>query len=103
MNVNEIRKLAEKANGRRKWRTLDESDVQRFVKLFEENCNNEKIHTIRVYSSEGFVPRSYKWRAPISVLEARRTEEGFEFVGFVVDAKRGYGQGSLQTVNSRPA
>lgn len=103
LTINDLQEKVQKANGTRKNRILRPSDIERFVELVN-NATPEQ-HTIRVYSSDGFVPNSYKYRASISVLTATRDAETGEFVigGGVVDAKRSRGVGALVTVNGRAA
>lgn len=98
--VNDLQEKVQKANGTRKARILRPADVAQFVELVN-NATPEQ-HTIRVYSSDGFVPNSYKYRADISYLQATRLESGeFQIGAGTVDAKRSHGNGSLVTINSR--
>lgn len=92
-----------KANGTRKTRILRQSDIESFVDLVNEATPEQ--HTIRVYSSDGFVPNSYKYRADISYLQATRNAETGEFhIGAgTTDAKRSNGSGSHITINGRAA
>lgn len=101
----QIAEAAKKANGTRRSRILSNSDMAEFEQLVEAHKDDPEIRTIRVYSHEGFVPNSYKYRADISVLEAVRSSETGQFSihGFTVDAKRSHGNGALVTINSRAA
>jgi hypothetical protein len=102
--IGNIGKLAEKANGRRRARTIGREEVESFVALLRKHRRDENVHTIRVYSEEGFVPNSYKYRADITALEATREEDGgWTVKALVVRAKRPRGSGPLATVNNRAA
>lgn len=102
LNVNDLQEMVAQANGRRKNRILSPHDVERFVSLVN-NATLEQ-HTIRVYSSGGFVANSYKFRAEISYLQATRNETGeFEVGAGTTDAKRSFGAGSLVTINGKAA
>lgn len=101
ITVEELQEKVAKANGTRKTRILSQKDVERFVELV--NAADEKTHTIRVYSSDGFVPNSYKYRSYISYLQANRNPETgkFQIGASTTDAKRSHGNGSLETINGR--
>ena len=101
ITVNDLRSIVNDANGSRKRRILYPSDLERFVDLV--NAATADVHTIRVYSSDGFVANGYKYRADIVYLQATRNPETGEFnIGAgVVDAKRPRGHGALATINSR--
>jgi hypothetical protein len=103
--TNKVKIMVKKVNGRRKQRTLSTSDVDMFYAKLNEVWEDKNIHTIRVYSSDGFVANSYSYRADISVIEAQRDLETgqFEISVFTVDAKRSRGQGALITINGRAA
>lgn len=102
LQASDLEKSVSKANGKRRTRVLNQGDVDRFVELVNENANNPQIRTIRVYSSQGFVPNSYKYRADISCLEATRQENGeFKCGALTVNAKRPHGSGALVTINGR--
>lgn len=104
LQASDLQKSVSKANGRRRTRILSQGDVEKFVQLVNENADNPEVHTIRVYSDEGFVANSYKYRADISCLEANRQEDGtFHCGAFTVDARRSHGNGSLVTINQRAA
>jgi hypothetical protein len=100
-NLDEIIKST---NGTRKARTLDARDAERFTELFNQHKDNQEVHTIRVYSGQGFVANAYKYRADICALQATRQANGeWDIRGIVVDAKRSHGNGALATVNGRAA
>jgi hypothetical protein len=97
--------IVKQINSHRRNRTLDVADTRRFAELFEANRDNSEVHTIRVYSHQGFVANAYKYRADICFLQAVRNQVNgsWHIGGGVVDAKRSHGNGSLATINSRPA
>lgn len=100
LNVNDLQEMVAQANGRRKNRILSPRDVERFVSLV--NSATPEQHTIRVYSSGGFVANSYKFRAEISYLQATKNEAGeFKVVAKTADAHKSYGAGSLVTINGK--
>ena len=104
MNIrDDIQQAPRKANGSHRSRIISYREMENFQELVDTYADDENVHTIRVYSHDGFVSNSYKSRAEISVLEARRDKETKEFsvFGFTVDAKRSYGNGSLTTINGR--
>ena len=103
LNATDLTDKVAKANGTRKTRILRQADVEQFINLVNEATPEQ--HTIRVYSSDGFVPNSYKYRASISYLQATRNAETGEFyIGAgTTDAKRSNGLGSLVTINGRVA
>lgn len=104
MNANEITTIANKTNGTRRNRIISERDIARFFDLFTQHENSPEVHTIRVYSGQGFVANAYKYRAEIVALEATRdAEKNWRVYGLVVDAKRSHGGGALATVNGRAA
>jgi hypothetical protein len=94
--------LAEAAafRGRRKHRYVDETEVDLMSKLDRKSSLRGK--TIRVYSVEGFVPHSYKWRANIDYVERGYTEDGkkYFYIG-QTDAHRSHSRGATITVNKR--
>lgn len=101
----EIQKSIDNANGRRRTRLLDAADIGIFFETLNEVGDDPKVHTVRRYSGEGFVPNSYKYRADISYLEANRDAETGEWrIGAnTADAKRSRGNGALTTINGRAA
>lgn len=88
-----------RANGSRRTRTIKGQSIARFLTALAENFDTAR--TIRVYSSEGFVANSYKYRADITFIEAARTENGFNVYAGTGDAKRSHGAGSTMTINGR--
>lgn len=103
ITINDLQEKVSKANSTSKARILRPADVAQFVELVNEKENDATVQTIRVYSSDGFVPNSYKYRADISYLQATRNAETgkFEVGAGTVDAKRSRGNGALVTINSR--
>ena len=102
VTVEELVEMAKVANGRRRNRIVGKAEAKRFVELLAEVENDPDARQIRVYSRGGFVANSYNFRAVISVFVAERDAEGKWVVGCrTVDAKRGHGQGALETVNGR--
>lgn len=100
----EVQNKVKAINGKRRTRTLSDSDIAIFYAKLNEMAGDEKVHTVCVYSSDGFVANSYRYPAPISVIEANRNETGdFNISVFTVDAKRSHGIGALVTVNGRSA
>jgi hypothetical protein len=101
--VTTISDAIKNANGTRRQRTVGDREAADLQNMLTDFGHDPQIHTIRVYSRQGFVANAYKYRADISVLEARRNKETnqFEFYGFHVDAKRPHGSGSLITINGR--
>lgn len=101
LNQTDLIEKVAKANSSRKTRILRQSDIQQFIELVNEAT--PETHTIRVYSSDGFVPNAYKYRADISYLQANRNPETgeFEIGASTCDAKRSHANGSLVTVNGR--
>lgn len=101
ITVSDLQEKVQKVNGSRKNRILRPDDIARFVELV--NAATPDQHTIRVYSSDGFVPNSYGYRAEISYLQAVRNSETGEFDcdADVAGAKRSYGLGPLVTINNR--
>jgi hypothetical protein len=53
---------------------------------------------VRVYSSDGFVPNSYKWRCGIQYCEVRRDEGKLIVRTGWSSAQRSHGAGSLVVV-----
>lgn len=101
LTASDLESKVQKANGTRKSRILHPADVEQFVELVNTATPEQNI--IRVYSSDGFVPHSYKYRCDISYLQATRNPETGEFqIGAgITDAKRSRGSGSLITINGR--
>lgn len=99
----QIEQAIQDANGKLKQRKVTADDGRLMESMIAQYQDDQKVHTIRIYSSQGFVPNSYKWACKIAVIEAHRQEDGtFRVGGGQVDAKRSHGQGSLITVNGRP-
>lgn len=92
--------IAKEREGGRRVRTLAEADVRVFLATVKTHPDE----SVRVYANRGeFVPRSYKYRAPITILEYW-PDEGDKRGGACVsetDAKRARGKGPWVTVNGR--
>lgn len=88
---------AQKANGSRRVRTVGYAEFNQAVQYADNNVGA----LVRVYSLEGFVANSYRSAAPISYIELRRTETGYEVNVSVTDAKRTNGKGSQVTIDGR--
>lgn len=98
--VNDLMEMAAKVNGRAKQRTIGMVEAE--TMLQEIRSAGDNVNTIRVYSRDGFVPNSYKYRVVICYFEAYRNEDGsFNVIASQSDAKRSRGQGALVTVNGR--
>lgn len=97
----EILKMAEAANDRRRTRTITQDEVGHLINRLRKHRRNPEVRTIRVYSADGFVPNSYKYRADITRLTAERTDGGWSVFAEVVGAQRPRGQGSQVTINNR--
>jgi hypothetical protein len=100
-NINDLMEMAGRVNGRARTRTIGKKEASEMLELVKKLQGDEKVTNIRVYSREGFVPNSYKYRAEIRGFEARRVKGKLTVCAITVDAKRSLGNGSLVTVNSR--
>ena len=87
---NQILEAAKTIEGKRRQRTLTEADAADFLQLTAANPGCR----VRVYSSQGFVANSYKYRAPITFIES---QDGAVIVG-ETDAKRSGGNGSTRVI-----
>lgn len=75
-------------------RSLTSTDIAEFERIRAER----PCRTVRVYSSAGFVPRSYRWRCDIEFIEYRDCyPEGRVTRGWT-QAQRSYGAGDLVVV-----
>lgn len=101
IDESEILAVAQRINGRRRTRTIDKRDVSLFAQTLRERFDNAQI--VRVYSSDGFVANSYKYRADIVYLQAVKVENGWRIEASTTDAKRSYGAGARITVDGRAA
>ena len=88
--LTQVRQMEGKARARCLW----QSDIDRFLELVAANPTKR----VRVYSSEGFVPNSYKYKAEISYVEydpnTRDTWVGRS------GAQRSYGNGNTEVVQA---
>lgn len=96
-----LMELAKSANGTARNRTIGEKEAAEMLELLGQHENDESIKTIRVYSHQGFVPNSYKYRCDIRYFEATRADGGFKVIASFTGAKRSHGNGALVTVNGR--
>jgi len=97
--INKMIKAAKEMKGKRRNRFIDESEINIMAKLDRKRSLNGK--TIRVYSKDGFVANSYKYRADIDAIERTYIDNKKVFAVIQVGAKRSHGGGALVTVNSR--
>lgn len=97
--INELMEMAKRVNGRARARTIGRDEAQEIIDLVAKA--DETVNTIRVYSREGFVPNSYKYRCDIRYFEANRKEGKLVIGASYGDAKRSHGNGALVTVNGR--
>lgn len=88
---NQILEAAKTIEGKRRQRTLTETDAADFLQLAAANPGCR----VRVYSADGFVPNAYKYRAPITYVECQ--PDGTVAVR-ETDAKRSNGGGSTRVV-----
>jgi hypothetical protein len=104
MDTMQLVEMAKAVNGRARSRTIGQKEAQTILDLVAAHQNSPELHTIRVYSSDGFVANSYNFRADVRYFEATRNEQG-EFVVRTgsCDAHRSGGSGALITVNWRAA
>jgi hypothetical protein len=101
MDTNKLMEMAEKVNGRARNRTIGKDEAQILIDTVA--AAPETAHTIRVYSRQGFVANSYKYRAEIRYFQAVRHEGEWIYSAATCDAKRSHGQGALVTINGRAA
>jgi hypothetical protein len=99
--INDLMEMAKKANGRARARTIGEAEAQAMLNLVADA--DDTVNTIRVYSQNGFVPNSYKYRCDIRYFEANRRDGELVIGASTTDAKRSRGVGALVTVNGRAA
>lgn len=97
--LDELLEMAKVANGRAKNRTIGKAEAE--ILLEKIATAKDDAHTIRVYSRQGFVANSYKWRAKICYFEANKVDGQWSIIATSGDAKRSYGNGALVTVNGR--
>ena len=90
MNVNDIMNMAKEIEGRRRVRTLTEADAEKAIEIME-SC---LYKSFAVYANGGdFVSNSYRYRAPMSVINGTLTDNGWKVNVGTTDAKRGNGRG----------
>ena len=97
--INDLMDMAKAVNGRARSRTIGEGEAKEVMELVANA--DDATHTIRVYSREGFVPNSYKYRCEIRYFEATRKEGKLVIGASYGDAKRSHANGALATVNGR--
>lgn len=93
MTLSDIR--AAVAAQRPRKRALGVSDIDRAAEL----AQSARIY-VRVYSSSGFVPNAYKWRAEIQYIQAARASESDAWAWSIgwTGAHRPNGRGSLEVI-----
>ena len=96
-----LMELAKSANGRAKKRTIGKGEAAEMLGLLEKYQNDENVEVIRVYSQQGFVPNSYKFRCDIRYFEAKKVDGIFKVLASFSSAQRSRGHGALVTVNGR--
>ena len=97
MTKQELMTLAAEVEGRRRNRRITEDDAQKAIDLIESGL----YKSITVYAEHGsFVSNTYKYRAPMSVIHAHLTENGWIVNVGTADAKRRYGRGAWATAVS---
>jgi hypothetical protein len=89
----EIMNEAKKLEGARKARTLTTDDVDRFFEL----VNSGKYKQIMVRAGQ-YVPNSYRYRAPMTVIVGYLADNGWTIMVGETDAKRTRGCGPTTTV-----
>ena len=103
MNKKEKAALIEDAKilkGRRSTRFIDISEIEIMLKL--DRKKSLKGKTIRVYSEDGFVSNSYKYRSQIDWIVRWYDKTGKKHFGIGSgSAARSNGTGALITVNGR--
>lgn len=97
----ELQASVNSANGARRTRIIGQDEIARMAIEIARADNKAEVTLIRVYSYSGFVPRSYKARADITVLEAIRSPPGWNIRAIVTDAHRKNGVGAIVTLNGR--
>ena len=97
--LDDLMEMAKNKNDRARQRTIGKSEAQDILELVTNA--DDATHTIRVYSSDGFVSNSYKYRAEIRYFEATRKDGKLVIRAGIADAKRSYGTGALITINGR--
>lgn len=97
--INDLMEMAKQVNGRARNRTIGEAEAKEMMELVANA--DSTVHTIRVYSRDGFVPNSYKYRCEIRYFEAVRKEGELVIGASYGDAKRRHGNGALVTINGR--
>lgn len=99
--LNDLMEMAKSANGKARQRTIGKAEATEILKLVERA--DDSVHTIRVYSHDGFVPNSYKYRCEIRYFEATRKDGELVIRTGYCDAKRSRGEGAIVTINGRAA
>jgi len=103
MKTSEYKKLIEKATevkGRRRYRYISTVEIDKIRELDKKRSLNGK--PIRVYSSDGFVPNSYRGTSMIDYIERWYDDDGKKHFSIgQTSANRSYGDGPLVTVNHR--
>lgn len=71
-------------------------DVRDILIAIKESAHAKR--RVRVYSSDGFVARSYKYRCQIQYVEGVKSDDGWRFSVGWTGAQRPHGTGSLVVV-----
>ena len=103
--ISEILKMVKAENGNRKVRICGEYEVKKLIKIIRDHRNCAASKKINIYSSDGFVANSYKYRSYITRISAYNDlENGSWFItADTPGASRSHGSGSLVTINGRGA
>lgn len=104
MNKKEREKLLTDAKikqGRRKNRYVDAIEIDKMAEMDRKKALFGK--TIRIYSSSGFVPKSYNkgFFTPIDFIERHYVDGVKKFYIGTTGASRPFGQGSLITIDGK--
>lgn len=99
VTLEKLIELASKANQSARKRVIGKEEAVEILSLIEKYGNDKNINIIRVYSFQGFVPKSYRYPCPIRYFQATRKGDEFEVAASYCDAKRSLGKGSLVTVS----
>jgi len=90
MNVTDIMAMAKETEGRRRSRKLTEADAAKAVEIMESGL----YKAFSLYAGKGdFVSNSYKYRAPMTVINGVLTDKGWSVKVGTTDAKRSNGNG----------
>ena len=74
-------------------RKVGEQEIKTLIKTLKKAKKR-----VRIYSSEGFVPNSYKWPCRIEYIEAIISAGEWHLKKGHTSAQRSYGQGNLLVI-----